>query len=1083
LLGAVTTDPGQALYALDYLSAAEKQELLKDFNTTASEYPSATVPELFSARAAAHPNSVAVVYQDRELTYGELEARSNQLAHYLQATYDIGRDDLVGLMVDRSEWLMVGILGILKAGGAYVPLDPAYPRQRIDYMIKDAGLGLVLANTSVDDVSGKYLLFEDILNESRSYPDAPVEYSGHNSDLAYVMYTSGSTGKPKGVMVEHRSIVRLIKNTNYITVTANDRILQTGSLSFDASTFEMWGTLLNGGRLYLMNHEQLMDPLDLKSAIRAYGITIMWFTASWFNQLVEADIDIFEPLSYLLVGGDKLSPKHVHKVRQKFEHLTLINGYGPTENTTFSICHRIEARDGDLIPLGRPISNSSVFILDEHGKLLPVGVEGELYLGGDGLARGYLNQEELTREKFIANPYGEGRLYKTGDLGCWRSDGLVDFAGRKDVQVKIRGYRVEPGEIENALQNISEVKEAVVTIHEGEHGSKMLIGYIVGELHDEKHYSHQLKQVLPSYMVPSQFIFLDALPLTSNGKVDKRALPMPDTEVLSGENGFVAARNEVEQKLVEIWSSVLGRSNVGIEDNFFLCGGDSIKALQIVSLMYGAGYRLQIKDIFQYPEIATLALNAKPVTTEASQEAVTGQIPLTPIQQHFFAGDDKGQHHFNQSVMLSSKDRLKLDDVYLVFNKIQEHHDALRMTYSSTGDQVVQVNGGLSHEVSVVEYHYEDGPDALSQMELAIAELQSNISLEEGPLMKVALFHLHDGDRLMIVIHHLVIDGVSWRILLEDINILFRQLKAGDKFKLPLKTDSFKNWSENLLDFANSSDLLKELPYWKAIDSKGVAMLPVDFEEGSNLVKDEARHTFYLSADLTEALLGKVNKAFNTEINDILLAAFAQAVERSFGLDKLLIALEGHGREGISEELDVSRTVGWFTSIYPVVLDITGKAEVRQRIKGIKESLRQIPNKGIGYGVLKYLTRPELIDNTELSYEPKISFNYLGQFDSDFKDHWFQLAQEEPDGNIARDRRRDYEIDIMGIVSSGKLHVSVNYSKSRFKADTMARLSDAYQGALQELITYCLQQEDQELTPSDLTHSELTIEDLETFFD
>ncbi|WP_343858178.1 amino acid adenylation domain-containing protein, partial [Fulvivirga kasyanovii] len=468
LLSSASASIEEPLYQLSYLTEEEQQQLAS-FNDTTSAYPKGTVASIFMAQASETPDAIAVVYGEKELSYRELDEQSNKLAHYLHKNYKVGPGDLIGLMAERSEWLIISILGILKAGAAYLPLDPAYPKARLDYMLQDANARLTITDNTIDGHEEKHQVkISDLQKELSKYPATPYDYEGQADDLAYIMYTSGSTGTPKGVMIGYRSIVRLVKATNYITLTDSDRILQTGSLSFDASTFEVWGSLLNGGRLYLLDYDSLMDPALLKLAIQTHKITTMWFTSSWFNQLVEADITIFEPLTHLLVGGDKLSPTHVHRVRNKYRHLEVINGYGPTENTTFSICHKIKDEDGEDIPLGKPISNSTVFILDADLKPVPVGVEGELYLGGCGLAQGYLNQPELTAERFIANPYGEGRLYKTGDIGKWRSDGLVEFSGRRDHQVKIRGYRIELGEIEHALQGIEGIKESVVDVYEEE---------------------------------------------------------------------------------------------------------------------------------------------------------------------------------------------------------------------------------------------------------------------------------------------------------------------------------------------------------------------------------------------------------------------------------------------------------------------------------------------------------------------------------------------------------------------------------------------------------------------------------------
>ncbi|MFC0513274.1 amino acid adenylation domain-containing protein, partial [Mucilaginibacter angelicae] len=439
LLPAVCGSPDAPISELDYLSAAERKELLESFNDTAVAYPEEeTLVSLFEAQAAQAPGSPALVFGDRTLSYSELNGLSNRLAHFLRLR-GVGREDLVGIMQDRSEWLVISILGVLKAGGAYVPVDPGYPSERISYMLKDSGC--------------KVLIDDTLLSEFRS---SLAEYGADNlagvnesKDLAYVIYTSGSTGKPKGVMVEHRSVVRLVKSGNYIDLKPDAKLLSTGALSFDATTFEYWGMLLNGGTLIMCSQETLLSPSLLSSEISRNQVSIMWFSAGWFNQLVSEDKSLFKGLKTIIVGGDRLSALHISELRELYPGLEIINGYGPTENTTFSLTYNISSVSGDL-PIGKPISNSTAYILDAGLKLQPVGVTGEICVGGAGVARGYLNREELSAEKFIANPFKPGeRLYRTGDLGRWLADGNIEYQGRLDDQVKVRGYRIELGEIES----------------------------------------------------------------------------------------------------------------------------------------------------------------------------------------------------------------------------------------------------------------------------------------------------------------------------------------------------------------------------------------------------------------------------------------------------------------------------------------------------------------------------------------------------------------------------------------------------------------------------------------------------------
>ena len=928
-----------------------------------------------------------------------------------------------------------------------------------------------------------------------------------SSNLLYVMCTSGSTGRPKGVMVEHRQVVRLVKSTNYIKFRGGERILQTGALDFDASTFEIWGALLNGLGLYLTGKDAVLSPQLLKEIIQKYRIDIMWLTSPLFNQMVEADIEIFRGLRYLLVGGDVLSPPHINRVKSRYPWLRIVNGYGPTENTTFSTTYEICSECDGSIPIGAPITNSTAYILDKNYRLVPIGVYGELVVGGDGVARGYLNKPELTAEKFIANPYLSStandqlpmthRMYRTGDLARWLPDGNIEFSGRRDFQVKIRGFRVELGEIESQLLSHEKTKKSAVVVmaKEDKKGDKYLCAYIApvsiekfaGDTTEEIDVSELrkfLSKHLPEYMIPAFFIPLEKMPLTPSGKVDRKALPDP---IIGTKEKYIAPRNEAEEILANVWAGVLGVERVGINDDFFEIGGDSIKSIQIGARLYKAGYKVEIRNIFINPTISELAPKIKKIERIAEQSPITGIVPLSPIQRWFFDNKFIDSHHFNQAVMLYAKEGIDEAAVKALFVKIQEHHDAFRMTFQrkteNEKEEIVQINQSLEHPFSLEVYDLRNRENAVKMLDSKVNEIQASIDLEKGPLMKLGLFHLDDGDRLLIVIHHLVIDAVSWRILFEDIETLYQQYKNDRQLELPLKTDSFKLWSEKLSEFANSEAFLKEKTFWKEIESKGIE-IPVilkDFEEESNFIKDSTTLAFTLSEEETESLITKVNEPFGTEINDILLTALGLGVKKTFGHTQLLIALEGHGREEILKGVDINRTLGWFTTMYPLLLDFSYayKKDLSRQIKEVKEALRRVPNKGIGYGILKYLTCEEHKKDIVLKLNPQISFNYLGQFDTDVEQISFAIAKESVGNYQSKEGEREFDIDVSGITANKRLSISINFNKKHFKSETFKTLLDNIKVKLIEIISFCSNRKRKELTPSDLTYKNLPIETLD----
>ena len=591
LLKSIASEPRQLIEDLAMLSEEETSRVVSEFNNTLSEYPSAkSIVTLFEEQASATPRATAIVFEKQQLTYGELNDRSSKLAHYLREK-GVKKETLVPICIERSVDMMVGILGILKAGGVYVPLDPTYPAERIGFMLADTQASVGLSSKeSKSKLAGSATALE-IIELDTDWPEI-TKYSIENlhldispTDLAYIIYTSGSTGTPKGVMVEHRNVVSLVKGVDYISCSQRDAILSTGSFSFDATTLEYWGMLLNGGKLVLTTENTLLSSTLLKEEINKRGITKMWFTSSWFNQLVEIDITLFESLGTIFVGGEKLSEQHIAQLRAAYPSVEIINGYGPTENTTFSLTYHIrEAEFMRAIPIGRPLNNRTAYILNSQSQPVPVGVAGEICLGGAGLSRGYLRRDLLTTEKFIQNPFQAGsRLYRTGDLGRWLPDGNIEYLGRLDDQVKVRGFRIELGEIESVIARTGLVRQVVVVVKEGRERSKRLVGYIVPEgSFQREQVITILKGKLPEYMIPSQWIELEHLPLTANGKVDKRALPEPGTnEATAGM--YVAPRTELEIKLVELWQDLLKVDQVGVHDNFFELGGHSLLAMRMVS--------------------------------------------------------------------------------------------------------------------------------------------------------------------------------------------------------------------------------------------------------------------------------------------------------------------------------------------------------------------------------------------------------------------------------------------------------------------------------------------------------------------
>jgi amino acid adenylation domain-containing protein len=657
LLEGVVADPDRRISELQLLTAEEQQRILVEWNDTEADYARhSCLHELFEAQAERTPDSIAVSFAGEQLTYAELNERANQVARRLRQL-GVRAEVSVGICMERSIEMITGMLGILKAGGAYVPLDPEYPAQRLSYMIEDAGVRVLLTQERLAQTllaHGAAVLRLDADRESISEEDRNnLEHRATAENPAYVIYTSGSTGTPKGVVVAHSAVARTICNTNYIKLESDDRITQASNSSFDAATFEIWGALLHGATLVVIPKEILISPGHLAEQIRELGISVMFLPTALFNQVAGEVPGAFSSLRYLLFGGEAVDPRSVREVLKSDPPQRLLHMYGPTESTTYALWYPVESLSAEAttVAIGRPLSNTQIYLLDEYRQPVPIGVAGELYIGGDGLARGYLNSASLTAERFIPNPFSHhagARLYRTGDIARYLADGEIEFLGRGDEQVKIRGYRIELGEIEALLREFREVREVVVLAREDTPGQRHLVAYVVAEPSSELSVGGlrgYMKERAPEYMMPSSFVFLDELPLTPNGKVDRRALPLPEYALPEQETDAVSPRTPLEEKLAGIYASVLGLKTVGVFNNFFDLGGHSLLATQITSRIRETfKVELPLRVLFVNPTVAGLAtaieevlktdvvLNA-PAITKVSREQYRAKISSAGLME------------------------------------------------------------------------------------------------------------------------------------------------------------------------------------------------------------------------------------------------------------------------------------------------------------------------------------------------------------------------------------------------------------------------------------------------------------------
>lgn len=972
LLTSIVNNPSEQVSKLSMLSAEEERQLLHDFNDTSVAYSrDKTIVDLFEQQVSQTPDRIAVVFEDRQLTYQQLDEKSNQLAHYLRNNYNIKGDDLVGILFDRSENLLIAILAILKAGAGYVPIDAEYPRVRKEHIVQDTAIKALLTQSDYlcDITFYEGPLFAvDIQLDMLDMPAGPLAPICTANHLAYVMYTSGSTGKPRGVMVEHRSVIRLVESSNFISLTDQDVLLSTGAISFDATTFEYWSMLLHGGKLVLCSKQVLLDAAQLAATIRQHGVNIMWFTAGWFNQLVDSDISVFSGLKTVLAGGDKLSVAHVNNLLRHYPGIVVINGYGPTENTTFSLTYTI-TEPLPSIPIGKPIANSTAYIMDEQQQLCSPGIVGEICVGGDGLARGYLNNEALNREKFIENPYKPGeKLYKTGDLGRWLPGGMIEFIGRKDDQVKIRGYRIEPGEIERVIRDYAGVEAAIVIakpLTDG--GEKELIAYVVGNV-EPLGLKEYLEGKLPVYMVPTYYVSIEKIPLTSNGKVDRKALPVPDGSGLNDSANYIAPRNEIEQTVVNIWSEVLGHKPIGVHDNFFSIGGDSMKMVRIASKINTLlQTNARIADIYTYQTIAELALH---ITKDRTEEASVGYInvmnklddlkeklstslpanadiedvyPVSDIQKGMFFYSlkevEKALYH-DQLVHRISERHFDPFRFKRAFELMVDKHSIFRTGFNLLDfDEPVQI----VYKSVPVDYQHGD----ISYLSKAEQEAYLLRFLEQDranpfnfatpPLCRIRTFGLGDNRYCyMFLCHHAIIDGWSDASFNVELFSIYRKLETNPDFKPVKLKSSYKDFViDQLVEKGKENNAL----YWKneLHDFKRLALPPVSKEQ-------QLSGIVYYTENMGSTFLEELKSAaikLNTNVQHLCFTAYTFMLSMLSYEKDFVVGLVSNNRP-VCEDGD--KILGCFLNTIPVRVKMSAGLSWKEYVEYIHGKLIEVRN-------------------------------------------------------------------------------------------------------------------------------------------
>ena len=1028
-----------------------------------------TLHRWFTETADRFPDHIAVTGSHGAWTYTDLDARSNAIAAALLAT-GTQRGDIVALLMDRTGLLTAAILGILKAGAAYLPIDPAYPAERVAFMLADAGVRVLLTDSAMGEKISTGTLHTincDTLPFTAPAPDTSLHSP---DDTAYIIYTSGSTGQPKGCIISHRNAVRLMRGTEP-WFAFNDRDVWTlfHSSAFDFSVWEIWGALLYGGRLCVVPWHTTRSPDDFCRLLCQEGVTVLNQTPSGFRQLIAAEPRArsrdpsLRPfaLRTVIFGGEALE---MHSLRPWFERHgdqkpRLVNMYGITETTVHVTYRALSGSDLDHgSVIGVPIPDLQIHILDPRTRQpAPIGIPGEMYVSGAGLAKGYLNRSELTAERFPSNHLtGKGRLYKTGDLARVIPSGTgtdLEFLGRIDDQVKIRGFRIELGEIESVLCSHPDIREACVLVREDRPGDKRLYSWFVSAtLPLTADLRAHLKSRLPDYMIPAAFTAMNAFPLTTNGKLDRRALPPPAME--QSTRTFIAPSAPNEVILAAIWQKILRVPHVGSHDNFFELGGDSILSIQVIARARESGLLLTPRQLFENPTVAALAalVMDRPDHTPSVAE-VTGPFQPSPIQQWFLEQELQGANHWNQTFLFSVSERLDTVALAAALRGVISHHSALRLRFLRRNNTWEQSVHSTPDDDILSLHNLAEYADArlTKQIERACRIEQARLSFEFGPLLRAAYIDCGEDrpGRLLITVHHLAVDGVSWRILLEDIEKAYRQSSAGKSAMLPPATAPFSAWAQQVRAWPDTAVAKTDLTFWQKYLARCESATTLRHEgadsHGSNTESDSYLVRTRLSREETGALLLRVPAAWRTRVNDALLAALVHSVHQVQPVPNgLAIHLEGHGREPhIGADLDVSRTVGWFTTVFPVCLMPTGGDLVSQVCR-VQENLQSLPGNGSGFSALG------------LKHDAAILFNYLGRMDSVTEgSELFSFAPEPTGPWHCQSAERKYQIEINAQVTGGELQVAWTAGRCLHSEEQIQALADGFHAALQAIIHEC----------------------------
>ncbi len=1089
VLRQIVADPSQKVLEMPLVPASARHVPLNEWSRSEKTPPLETcIHEIIAEQATRTPDGIAVVDAGTSITYAELEEQSNRWARTLQIS-GVAAGSVVAICIDRTVEMIVALLAVLKTGAAYLPLDPEQPSQRLRAMVHDAGTGLILTTAAHADrfAESSADLFEVDREQEKiaSQSAAPIRSVAQAGDLAYIVYTSGSTGAPKGVEIEHRGLVNhACALADHYKLVPGDGVLQFLSFGFDAAGEEIFPALIRGATLHIHPTPRELIGAELLDWSRRHKVNVLHIPPPVWNSVRMAIEDqgpeSASHLKTVLTGGESISRAAFESWRKLTDgHVNLLYAYGVSEatitSTLFAAATSVASSSTERVPIGQPIANHELFVLDTFQQPLPIGVPGELYIGGIGVARGYRGRPDLTAERFVTLDVDSRpqRLYRTGDLARYLNDGNLEFLGRIDQQIKIRGCRIEPAEIESAISDHPSVHDVAVVAHDDHRTGKLLVAYLAAK----QAWSFQpetmrafLASRLPDPMIPAAFVVLNELPRGSTGKIDLAALPEPLIDRGTRQT-FRPPTSENERVLTDAWQSVLGLPRVGVDDNFFALGGDSIQTIQVVAKASDAGLRVTPKQMFEHQTIAELALVVAPITeTRVDQGPVIGPVDLTPIQHAFFAETFANPNHFNQAVLLELDPTVSHETIIQAAEKLVTHHDMLRARFQqeTSGQWHQQILPPMKPDVEKVDLSGVAPAKQSAAIEQVAADCQAGFDLSAGSLVRFVYFD-HGQNRqpcLLMIAHHLVIDAVSWRIVVSDLATLCHQLVGGTSAVLSPKTSSFQAWAALLQQQAPTT--AQEMAYWK---SQSTALATA-----SDVAANAPRNTYgsaktvrrQLTKAETQQLITQATKTYRTSTAELLLTAVAKSVAATAMQGRVAIAMEGHGREELFDDVDVSRTVGWFTSLFPFVIDCPQSLDCEAWIIAVKEQSRAVPQHGVGYGILRWLAPDGSPSRLQATASPTIAFNYLGSFDQLLPEGALLRGSTGPIGPLYDPRNvRPHSWEIVAYIRDGQLCIEWTYSSALDDEATMNSKADRLIDELRILCEHCLRESTGRATPSD----------------